>query len=438
MKKNSVVIAFLCMAAGGAFGAGVPQVSDVRWSQDRDTRAVTILYKLDAPAVVTMDVMTNGVSIGMEKVSPGLAGEVHRLVADNGMGQDHVITWAKPYESWIVEAVRHSNATVRVTAWATNAPPDWLVADLTGTEPVAYYETTNAFPVAFGDDRYRTTHLLMRKIHAKFERWRMGDCYVNENAAWDNWVFRVSRYVTLTKDFYIGVYPVTQRQYEIVTGSRPSRFCLESCYQMRPVDNVSYNTLRGATNGARWPNADPAIAHGVDSGSAIQQFRDVTGLGLYLDLPTDAQWEYACRAGTTSGLYSGVDAADDATLLNPIARTIKNSGATGNGTPADVATADASKYTAVVGSYLPNNWGLYDMIGNVREWCLDWDYASQAEVPKEDGIDPVGPATGTQRIKRGGAYCDGFKQCRSAYRGRQGPSSYFCTDGFRLCYTLDR
>ena len=426
------------VAAGFASGAGVPQVSDVWWSQASDTRAVTIRYKLDMPAVVTMDVLTNGVSIGMQHVSPGLSGAVHRLVEDDGTGQNHVITWEKPYESWLAEATRHSNATVRVTAWATNAPPDWLVIDLTAPQSVAYYETTNAFPVAFGDDLYRTTHLVMRKIPAKFRRWRMGECYVNESSAYDNWYLRVSRYVTLTKDFYMGVYPVTQRQYELVTGQRPSRFSLDSCYQVRPVDGVSYTALRGSTKGAGWPNADPAVAHDVDSSSAIYQFRELTGLGMYLDLPTEAQWEFACRAGTTSGLYTGVDAVDSAAVLNPIARTIKNSGATNNQVPSDAATADTNKYTAAVGMYQPNAWSLYDLYGNVREWCLDWDYATQADVPGDDAVDPVGPSTGSNRLKRGGANCDGFKQCRSAYRGRQAPATSYFTDGFRLCLTLDR
>ena len=437
MKKLMLLVG--CgVTAGFAFGAGVPQVSDVRWAQDRETRAVTIRYRLDMPAVVTMDVLTNGVSIGMENVSAGLSGEVHRLVDDDGTGQDHVITWEKPYESWLAEATRHSNATVRVTAWATNAPPDWLVIDLTASRSVAYYETTNAFPVAFGDDRYRTTHLVMRKIPAKFVRWRMGECYVNENNAYDDWYVRVQRYVTLTKDFYMGVYLVTQRQYELVTGSKPSAFSLASCYQVRPVDRVSYNNLRGNAKGAGWPNADPAVAHDVDSWSAISKFRELTGLGQYLDLPTDAQWEFACRAGTTAGLYTGVDASDSAAVLNPIARTGKNSGAVSSSTPSDAATADTNKYTAAVGMYQPNAWGLYDMYGNLREWCLDWEYADKFSGPTDECIDPVGPATGTARIKRGGGYSDGFKQCRSAYRSRQGPSDGYCVDGFRLCLTLDR
>ena len=344
------------VAAGFASGAGVPQVSDVWWSQASDTRAVTIRYKLDMPAVVTMDVLTNGVSIGMQHVSPGLSGAVHRLVEDDGTGQNHVITWEKPYESWLAEATRHSNATVRVTAWATNAPPDWLVIDLTAPQSVAYYETTNAFPVAFGDDLYRTTHLVMRKIPAKFRRWRMGECYVNESSAYDNWYLRVSRYVTLTKDFYMGVYPVTQRQYELVTGQRPSRFSLDSCYQVRPVDGVSYTALRGSTKGAGWPNADPAVAHDVDSSSAIYQFRELTGLGMYLDLPTEAQWEFACRAGSSAPRNAEGNVDD-------IAWHSGNSGGR----------------THPVGMKKPNELGLYDMMGNVVEWCQDVDIAKQGD-----------------------------------------------------------
>lgn len=191
-----------------------------------------------------------------------------------------------------------------------------------------------------------------------------------------------------------GVFEVTQNQYELVTGSTPS----EHQGDARPVERVSYNMLRGTDKGAGWPANNE-----VDGTSFFGILRAKTGLSF--DLPTEAQWEFACRAGTTTALNSGknlTSTTEDANM-NEVGRYSYNKG--------------DSQHTTV-GSYLPNAWGLYDMHGNVYEWCLDWsgEYGGNA-------VDPKGASDGTNRDQRGGGWKLNPQNCRSAYRSYNTPIS---------------
>ena len=199
---------------------------------------------------------------------------------------------------------------------------------------------------------------------------------------------------------YIGVFEVTQRQYELVTGGNPSQ--LKGA--MRPVERVSWEALRGRTADFGWPAVKT-----VSSDGFIGRLRARTGLPF--DLPTEAQWECACRAGTASVYGNGGNAESD---LRKMGRYGGNR-ADGRG-----GFAEHTK----VGSYAPNAWGLYDLHGNVWEWCLDPGRGN----PKD-----------AVRMIRGGCWAGPAETCASAHRTRY-ISWPWCEDafyGFRLALNAD-
>ena len=210
----------------------------------------------------------------------------------------------------------------------------------------------------------------------------------------------------------------TQRQWERVMGTWPSSFTNATYRDSRPVDRVSYSAIRGASAGAGWP------ANGnVDATSFVGLLRTRTGLGF--DLPTESQWEYAGRAGTTTTFNSGYNLIYkqwniDAHLA-AVGRYWDNggSGFTENG--------DATVGTAKVGSYLPNQWGLYDIHGNVIEWCLDWYGPYPGTVS-----DPKGATTGSKRVCRGSSWHGNASSCRVALRNCFGPTYASYCMGFRV------
>ena len=232
--------------------------------------------------------------------------------------------------------------------------------------------------------------------------------------------------VTLTRMFYIGVFQCTQKQWQIVMGSNPST----NKGDTRPVENVSYNMIRGSsvTAGAGWPT----YGHVVDASSFLGKLQEKTG--RFFDLPTEAEWECACRAGTTTALNSDKNLTNGESCPNmaEVGRYAYNR-SDGKG--------GYSQHTKV-GSYLSNAWGLYDMHGNVLEWCLDWF----GGYPTTAVTDPTGPASGECRVMRGGCYCYGAYLCRSACRywggyptaSDSGSANGYGPVGFRVCYLPDK
>ena len=214
--------------------------------------------------------------------------------------------------------------------------------------------------------------------------------------------------VTLTEAFYLGIYQVTQAQwYYIQNNQYPDSIFSGPGRDMRPVENVSYADLRGSDNGAKWPTGS-----GVDSGSFIAAMRAKTGTVFAFDLPTEAQWEYACRAGSTTAYFFG---DTDGMLLNYAWYAMS-----GVAMPQEV------------GLKTPNAWDLYDMHGNVNEWCLDGytgDYGTAAQT------NPKGGANGTARMIRGGDYFRNSTYCQSAERQGQWSTNRAYNVGFRLAWT---
>ena len=270
--------------------------------------------------------------------------------------------------------------------------PVYCVIDLSEGPDAAAYPVSYLWSIQSDDwlDEYKTTKLVLRRIPAG--TFIMGSDQTTE-----------SHRVTLTKPFYMGVFEVTQRQWELVMGSNPS-----SSYgrgDTYPVYYVSYDDIRGSSSGAQWP-----VSSAVDASSFLGRLRAKTGLDF--DLPTEAQWEYACRAGTATTYYWG-DSMDGA-----YAWYWGNSG---------------SK-THPVGTKKPNAWGLYDMSGNVWEWCRDW-YGTLAYGTDPEGS-ASGSASGSRRVLRGGGWFDYADSCASSRRDSIGPSYRDDGNGFRLVRVL--
>ncbi len=192
--------------------------------------------------------------------------------------------------------------------------------------------------------------------------------------------------VTLRRDFYMQTTEVTQGQWQAVMGSNPSNF--SSCGDDCPVERVS------------WDEAQ----------EFIRRLNQTEGTDKYR-LPTEAEWEYACRAGSTTRWSFG----DDENRLGDYAWYGDNS----------------DQKTHPVARKKPNAWGLYDMHGNVWEWCSDW----YGDYPSGSVTDPASPSSGSYRVNRGGSWGYYARRCRSAYRDRFDPGFRGSILGFRLART---
>lgn len=195
--------------------------------------------------------------------------------------------------------------------------------------------------------------------------------------------------VTLTRDYWLGKYEVTQAEYESVMGKNPSAFHGDP---NRPVEKVRYHEA-----------ADYCAAITKREAAARR-----LPAGFVYRLPTEAEWEYACRAGTTNLFSFG----DDASVADRCAWTLENSDAT----------------THPVGLKEPSPWGLHDIHGNVWEWTLDWF----AEYPAADVADPVGPAQGVYKVFRGGSWNHPVELARSRNRFMMPPTNGIYFLGFRV------
>ena len=199
--------------------------------------------------------------------------------------------------------------------------------------------------------------------------------------------------VTLTQGFYISRYPVTQHEFDEVMGLNPSY----SIGPRHPVECVS------------WHDAMKYCGRRTEQDVSS----DKLPKHLSYTLPTEAQWESACRAGTSSTFYFG----DDASMLTEFAVFDQNS----------------HGRTCSVGDKRPNPFGLFDMYGNVWEWCVDW----YEEYTYDRTSDPRGPMRGTSRVLRGGSYRDSCTQMRSAARGMADPYTRNQAIGFRIATTAE-
>lgn len=380
---------FAAMSAAAVLAAGpVVDQDEVTMTQDTSGKVV-VTYTLRGEAgVITLGIETNSPSgwlpLGDECVRH-LSGDVNRKVTQLDVA--HKIFW-HPRKDFPNQEISGGNIRAVVKAWSTKAPPPVMVLDLTIAGDVQYFPSLKALPGGVQDRQYKTDRMVLVKCPAAGVRWRMGSPSTEPGRHWDAPNREVLHAVTLSDDFYIGVYEVTQKQYFDMMGEAKANFKGEG-WEQRPMEKVSYAQIRGngATAGAGWPTYDD-----VDSGSFLHTLRQHVGGGDF-DLPLDAQWEFACRAGCGTGLNNGTELSSVDNLA-VVARCHVNSDAAN-------ATADCGpdKGTAIVGTYAPNAWGIYDMHGNVWEWCRDWYVKNLAEVDPDKG-----PDSGTTHPRRGNGW----------------------------------
>ncbi|MDR2386413.1 MAG: formylglycine-generating enzyme family protein [Deltaproteobacteria bacterium] len=219
-----------------------------------------------------------------------------------------------------------------------------------------------------------------------------------------------TRHRVSVSDFYLDRSELTQREYTALMGNNPSEFQGDNL----PVEKVTWFEAIQYCN-ARSQKEGLKAAYSID-GQTVTWNREAEGYRL----PTETEWEYASRAGTTTPFNTGNTITDkQANFYNHYGYNNNSSGRVIGG---------AQGRTTPVNSFDPNPWGLFDTHGNVSEWCWDW----YGQYGPENQSDPAGPATGTYRVTRGGGWNDFPKHVRSAYRSVTPPSNRAFNLGFRL------
>ncbi len=333
---------------------------------------------------------------GATKIDDGRQLEISLVVTNSAQtisGETNCVNGAhRVYWNTAKDGISVENAKTTISARYSDVCKVSLclycVIDLSGGT------NTTVFPVTylskppdggFNTDEYKTTKLVLRLCPAGVDP--------------------LGRY-TLTRDFYVGLFEVTQKQWELVMGDAGEYDYSYGKGDTYPVYFVRYARIRcPPSSDLGWP-----VSSAVNSYCFMGVLRKKTGLSEF-DLPTEAQWEYACRAGTKTEFNTG----DGETAL----------------AEAGWYPGNANRSSHPVGGKLPNAWGLYDMHGNIYEWCLDWHKGALT------GNDPVGATSGSRRHVRGGCWCLDVDYANSSYRYYGGQPEFADEEfGFRLFRTV--
>lgn len=377
---GAIALALLCNLASAA-----PTISGVTAQQRYPWNG-----KVDISYTVSGDIASHCQNYGLIPTLKVTATDkvANKTYTATKLSGDTALTAGTHKLVWDLDAqglsIKSDNVVFNVACDTTEAT--YCVIDLSAganatSYPVTYLasEPSGGFNVT----AYKTSKLVLKRLAA------------------GSFKMQGSTTTTLTKPFFMGLFEVTQKQWTLVMGSNPSYFSGDAS----PVECVTYNMIRGSSEGAKWP-----ASSAVDTTSFLGKLQARTKLKF--DLPTEAQWEYACRAGTT---------------------TTYSYGNSTNGNYMWYRSNSGGK-THEVGTKNPNPWGIYDMLGNVSEVCLDWYGTIQS------GNDPKGPSSGSDRVRCGGHFNSSDSMCTSSSRlGMFSPateSQWYDDRGFRLSRTL--
>ena len=264
--------------------------------------------------------------------------------------------------------------------------------------------------------KYKTTHLVMRKIPAANKVWRMGALPTEPGYQPTT---ETNHLVKLTKDYYMGVFEITQKQYTLLVGNNPSTGQSRDEADVLPANKLVCGRETANNNNTAW--------------QAVKTIRTKTGNSSFI-LPSDAQWEFACRAGAESSLYSGRNVSQGGLWSGCDGDANIVAWFDGNARSGD------SRIQQAVGRKLPNAFGLYDMLGNVWEWTRDC-YTSDAAyvatfgagwVPGDVVVDPLNTSADSQLVARGGGYDSYGAYVRCAVRFSRNNWTDYANAGMRM------
>ena len=414
VEMKRAISGFVTLLA--ALALAVPQATVSSMTENGDELVVN--YTLDADAIVVVDIQTNVVddvyaSIGGEHQWT-LEGDVNKRIEAGARS----FTWT-PSSDMPDCDVQAAKLKVVFSTYADGDAPDYMVVDTAPTstvysvQRVKYYPNVESLPGGLlSNGAYLSSKIVMRHIRAKGVEWVMGTVgeigrsTSNENA----------HTVTLTNDYWMAVFETTYCQ-TARSGSGGYR-------KVKPVRNTPWNNIRGNAATYSWP-VKPAAS------SIIGRLRAAAD-GFPFDLPTEAQWEFACRAGNGEGFWN-----DGSPILSATSTTEANLIRLARfGYPHTDSDEGAGQKP---GLYEPNSWGLYDMHGNECEFCLDWyqtDITGLGGMVNSWGACCAdGTTTGSTKAMRGGCFYTGTPSgCRSSSRSSgYGPDKYKQEVGFRLC-----
>ena len=401
MKNFSICVAYAFMCALEAVSGGLSNISLSRNSLDQ----VVVTYDLSEPAIVTACFSTNGVALsGSHQWT--ISGDVHRLV-EGGEGRSFV--WDPRRECPDLEL---KSLSVALTEWSPSDMPDYMVVDLLPATDcrLRYYTSVEFLPGGIlSNASYRMYSMPFRRMRSKDVEWTMG---TTSELGRESGKIETAHQVKLDYDYYIGVFEVTHGQIASLGLPQLGTYAETRYWRFTPQNNSTWNNVRGSN-----PPNPPATS------STIGKF--IARTGVDMDFPTEAQWEFAARGGFGEGTWG-----DGSKIL-----TTKSKDANLSNLATYQQNGDAMSET---GTHKPNAYGLYDMHGNVREYCLDWMQTDITELNGALCVHPDDPSlranglVGTNRVMKGGYYSHDPFACRASYRDAINPDAYKKDCGFRF------
>ena len=420
MKRYLIGIALAVLSAANGFAEVAVNVTQVKqdWPWSREVAVTFTLSGATEPVDIDVTLSANGKSVQIPFGS--VFGEATSLT-------DGAYTLKiDPTKTEFASERILANAQVSLTPVTERL---YMVVDLTAginnltPAAVSFRNTVDGSGTQWSDT-YKSDKLVLKRVKAT--SFTMGNTVGRSGYGHE----APQRQVVLTRDYYLGVYELTIAQYKKLGGGWPLKGedpYFKADEPLRPAHCLRYGTLRGST----YTSIPPT------SGSILDNFGKKTG--FVFDYPTEAQWENAAHAGVAGERYDGTvgtfsDAEwntgiDSANYLNTIARNANN-----YVTDDKTATADEGGL-ARVGSYEPNAWGFYDMLGNVAEWARDsYNGGSFGNAP---AVDPCVLSSDANKVLRGGSYSENIQKCRATNRLQSRPTQAGTYQGVRLCVTVE-